>query len=224
MAQDIRKDCYHDAIACLSAPMHRDVFPQWTAPPQAIRLSEEYVDIWRIDLAVASVALARTRAHTAMHEILAGYLECPASELQFQVQPGGKPCLNAPGPQLEFNLSHSRDTALLAVTEGVAVGVDVESYRRIEDPLRLARRVMSGEECAELASLDKSERLEHFLRLWTRMEARQKAIGRGIFAQPADPALMSNFSFRPGPRHWASLSVSPAVTGRELRFFDFSAL
>ena len=173
--------------------MHRDVFPQWTPPPHAPRLSEEHLDVWRIDLTVASGGphqgpagsgassfggLARTRAHKAMHEILAGYLDCPANELQFQVQPGGKPFLSTVGQQLEFNLSHSHDTALLAVTDGVAVGVDVEGYRKIEDPLRLARRVMSSRECAELASLQESERLEQFLRLWTGMEARQIAFGR----------------------------------------------
>jgi phosphopantetheinyl transferase len=83
---------------------------------------------------------------------------------------------------------------------------------------------MSAAECAELASLRDEERLERFLMLWTRMEARQKAVGRGIFAQPAEPDLLSNFSFRPGPRQWASLSVSPAVTGRELQFLDVSPL
>ena len=110
------------------------------------------------------------------------------------------------------------------MTTGAAVGIDVETSRRIGDPLRLARRVMSAGECAELESLEGDERQERFLVLWTRMEARQKAIGRGIFAQPADPALLSSFSFRPGPGQWASLSVSPAVTGRELRFMDFSPL
>jgi len=239
MAQDISEDCYHDAITSPRAPMHREVFPRWTPPPQTPRLSEEHIDIWRIDLTAASRepyrgpappgvnsfgGLPRAHAHKAMHEILAGYLDCPASELQFGVRPGGKPYLNTAGQPLEFNLSHSRDTALLAVTTGAAVGIDVETYREIDDPLRLAHRVMSTEDCAELASLQDLERLELFLLLWTRMEARQKAIGRGIFAQPADPALMSNFSFRPGLRRWASLSVSPAVTGCELRFIDFSPL
>lgn len=159
-----------------------------------------------------------------MHMILGQYLDCPTSVLQFKVHPGGKPYLDTPAKPLEFNLSHSRDVALLAVTTGATVGIDVETYRKIDDPLRLAQRVMPNGDCTELASLADRERIERFLMLWTRLEARQKAVGLGIFAQPADPALMSNFSFRPGPRQWASLSVSPMLNGRELRFFDFSPL
>ncbi len=219
--------------------MHREIFPQWRPHPHPPSLGEDHIDIWRIDLAAASeeppghaagpgqsafASPARTRAHNAMRAILGEYLECPAGELQFMVQPGGKPYLSGPGNRLEFNLSHSRGIALLAVTTGAAVGIDVETYRKIDDPLRLARRAMSAAECAELASLRDEERLERFLMLWTRMEARQKAVGRGIFAQPAEPDLLSNFSFRPGPRQWASLSVSPAVTGRELQFLDVSPL
>lgn len=216
--------------------MHREIFPQWTPPPRIAGLRDDHIDIWRIDLATTAEPHpagsgqrphgnpTRAHAHDAMHAILSRYLECPVAELQFKVQPGGKPYLDAPRRPLEFNLSHSRDIALLAVATGAAVGVDVETYREIDDPLRLAHRVMPAEECADLESLQADERLERFLMLWTRMEARQKAIGRGIFAQPADPALLSSFSFRPGARQWASLSVSPAVTGRELRFLDFSPL
>ena len=224
--------------------MHREIFPRWSPSPRTPLLGADHIDIWRIDLGAAPEKplhpsgmpgqhpirnLPRAHAHHAMHTILARYLDCPADELQFMVRPGGKPYLipagsGGPGQQLEFNLSHSRGIALLAVTTGVAVGIDVETSRRIDDPLRLARRVLSAEECAELESLQSDERQERFLSLWTRMEARQKAIGRGIFAQPADPALLSSFSFRPGPDQWASLSVSPPVTGRELRFIDFGPL
>ena len=222
--------------------MHREVFPKWSRPPAKPGLREGLVDIWRIDLSIRSGGLPtpgkassqgdsgpgpgsapagqRAAAHRLMREILGRYIDCPTRELQIKKQAGGKPYLHAPERPLEFNLSHSRDIALLAVSTLVSVGIDVEAYREIDDPLRLARRVMSAEEYAEIESLPDEARLDRFLNLWTRMEARQKAIGRGIFAQPADPGVLTSFSFRPGPGLYAGLSISPAITNPELRFLD----
>jgi hypothetical protein len=76
-----------------------------------------------------------------MRDILSRYVDCPPDQLDIGLHPGGKPYLgNQQQPQVEFNLSHSRDVALLAVTTTLAVGIDVEVERKLEDPLRLAER------------------------------------------------------------------------------------
>lgn len=213
--------------------MYRLVFPQWQPPAARPQLQPGRIDIWRIDLtsavpdspaAATPAAAQRDAARCAMRRILGDYLDVPDAALRIDTHPGGKPFLVAPGRALEFNLSHSKDIALLAVATGCAVGIDVETYREIDDPLRLARRVMSDEETTQLAALPAARRSELFLDLWTRMEARQKAVGHGIFAGPADPDLLSSFGFRPGERFYACLAVSPASPRLTLRFFDFGRL
>jgi phosphopantetheinyl transferase len=221
--------------------MHREVFPQWLLPPDKACLQEGRIDIWRIDLAQASLGPRlvtsipdetgqehdlsprgqRARAHRALREIFSGYLDCSPDTLQFETQPGGKPYLRAPAHGLEFNLSHSRGIALLGISTSVELGIDVETFRAVHDPLRLAKRVMSAAECDELSALTGNARLDRFLSLWTRLEARQKAVGLGIFAEAADPALLSSFSFRLDSSHCASLCVSPIILEPELRFIDF---
>jgi 4'-phosphopantetheinyl transferase len=63
-----------------------------------------------------------------MRTILAAYLNTTPRELAFSYARKGKPEL-APdfsGARLRFNLAHSRDHALLAVTRGLSVGIDIE--------------------------------------------------------------------------------------------------
>ena len=100
----------------------------------------------------------RAEAHRALREILSRYLDCSPDALQFEIQPGGKPYLHAPAHELEFNLSHSRDIALLGIGTSVKLGIDVETYRAVDDPLRIAQRVMSAADCDELSALSGDER------------------------------------------------------------------
>jgi phosphopantetheinyl transferase len=80
---------------------------------------------------------------------------------------------------------------------------------------------MSADDLARLESSPAADRGVLFLDLWTRLEARQKAVGRGIFDRAADPAQLSSFGFRPAPGLHAALSVSPATPGLETRFLDY---
>ena len=78
------------------------------------------------------------------------------------------------------------------------------------------------EELAELEALPRQQQAERFLRLWTRMEARQKAQGLGVFSEPVDRSRVSNFDFRVDEGTYASLSLSPPAASPGLRFFDFA--
>ena len=203
--------------------MHRDVFPEWSPGPSHPRPVETQVDVWRIDLVLPDHPTADPTAHralarAAMHDVLARYLARPAETLALSVQPGGKPYLDLP---LEFNLSHCADTALLAVTAATEVGVDIERLRAIDDPLRLARRALTAAEVAQISAAPADRQLALFLDLWTRMEARQKAFGQGIFAGRVDPADVSTYGFRPNSQHFASLAVRRPHLELSLRFFDY---
>ena len=81
---------------------------------------------------------------------------------------------------MRFNISHSEDRALLAVTTGCEVGVDIEAVRTDWAPDDVARRFFSPHECAWLYALPAEMRRAAFFRIWSRKEAYIKAHGLGL--------------------------------------------
>lgn len=81
---------------------------------------------------------------------------------------------------VSFSVSHSGDTALIAVAQHATVGIDVEVIRPRPNVAKLAARVLDPEELAAFAAADEAEQLLAFLRAWTAKEAYLKAIGLGI--------------------------------------------
>lgn len=61
-----------------------------------------------------------------LRELLAAYLDIPPREIRFSYNRHGKPSL----PALCFNLSHTADTVVYAVSRSAKVGVDIERMRR----------------------------------------------------------------------------------------------
>lgn len=123
-------------------------------------------------------------AHAATRSILAGYLERPPERLRLRTGAYGKPEVRdqpAGAPRLSFNLSHSGEFAMLAVSRGREVGVDIERLRPDFDPAEFSRRYFRPEEHATLAGIsDPGARLRRYGVLWTRKEAWVKAAGRRI--------------------------------------------
>ncbi len=118
-------------------------------------------------------------AHAAMRIALGRCLQVPPVEIRYNYGPRGKPEIAAPQSTLRFNLSHAGDRALLAVTSGRAVGVDIERERDLE-ALDLARRFFSTAEQSALTSMPPDARLGAFFRCWTRKESFIKASGEGL--------------------------------------------
>lgn len=116
-----------------------------------------------------------------LRRILASYLALnPESVDIVQPEPSAKPFLSGNPMDLRFNWSHSGDVALVAVSRGIELGVDVESGARPVRALALARRFYAPEECTALEQLPESDQAREFLRLWTGKEALLKALGHGI--------------------------------------------
>jgi 4'-phosphopantetheinyl transferase len=109
-----------------------------------------------------------------LRSILARYLKTDPAEIQFEYSRFGKPELI--GGALHFNLAHSEDRVILAISKG-PVGVDLEVPRPISDIDSVAAQVFSAYEMAAWRGLGDAEL---FLRLWTRKEALLKGIGLGI--------------------------------------------
>jgi 4'-phosphopantetheinyl transferase len=115
-----------------------------------------------------------------LRAILAAYLDCPAEQVTFQYGPHGKPSL-AFGTSFEFNLTHSHELALCALTRVGRIGVDVEELRPMEEHGRkLIGRFFSEAEQGEFLSVPEAEQLASFFRAWTRKEAFLKAVGTGL--------------------------------------------
>jgi len=119
-----------------------------------------------------------TVARANLRRILSRYTDLAPSLLQFQYTVNGKPFLaNA---SIRFNLSHSSDLALVAVTREREVGIDVERIRPDDDLLDAAEHYFAPVERIALRSLASEEQCFGFFRCWTRKEAYLKARGDGL--------------------------------------------
>ena len=123
-----------------------------------------------------------TTAHAALRSILSIYVNSSARELQFISGPYGKPKLAAihDKKKIEFNLSHSHEVALIAVTQGREVGVDVERVREDFAFDEVAQRFFTTREVAALHDLPIHLQRETFYKCWTSKEAFLKAKGTGL--------------------------------------------
>jgi 4'-phosphopantetheinyl transferase len=121
-------------------------------------------------------------ARARLRTLLGHYAECAPTRLEFDTGPYGKPGLRQAGrvPRLQFNLSRSASTAVLAIGLDEELGVDVERLRPFGDGLVIAERMFTCEEHRALRTLPVHARTEAFFRYWTRKEAVVKRLGWGL--------------------------------------------
>lgn len=119
-------------------------------------------------------------AHAMMRLLLGMYTSCAPQELQLGSNDNGKPFLSRPNRSIHFNLSHSGDLALLAISGDNEMGVDIEQLAKLHDRDALAERMFSTAERHALKHLHEDLRDLSFLLCWTRKEAYAKAIGDGL--------------------------------------------
>jgi 4'-phosphopantetheinyl transferase len=144
-----------------------------------------------------------------LRAILSLYTGVEPGDLKFTTGPHGKPELDGLCSSLRFNLSHSDDLMLLAVTHAREIGVDLE-YMRDDVPFEtLADHYFDPEEAWDLRLLPAAQRAWKFYDTWTSTEARLKAGGEGISngMKIADPDRWSLLKFRPAPGYTAAVAV-----------------
>lgn len=117
-------------------------------------------------------------ARGLLRELLASRLDAKPETLRFEYGEHGKPALA--GTPLHFNLSHSHERALYALSPTAGVGVDIEYLRRRADHAALSARYFTPEEQARYTATTESERARFFFERWTRKEAVAKASGVGL--------------------------------------------
>ncbi len=99
----------------------------------------------------------------------------------------GKPFLQ--NSDLAFNLSHSRDLAVLAISRSGPLGLDLEFIDRAADIAGLARTCLTPGETDVLAALPEAQRRARFFAFWTAKEARMKLTGEGLSLPPQQITL-----------------------------------
>lgn len=164
-------------------------------------------------------------AHGALRALLAGYLDAAPSAIAYALGAHGKPSLagrDGARAHVEFNLSHSRDIALIAVARGQPVGVDVQHWSERVEHLRLADRFFSPSERDALRALthEEEEVSRAFYAAWTRKEAYVKATGHGIarglhhfdvtLAPGEHARLLADRLDPDAPARWAMTALEPA--------------
>ena len=179
----------------------------WQTAPVELTSPWDRVDVWKVWLDSAELSSEALRGilapdeierarrfhfdrdrirfiacRTALRNILARYLQMLPVEIRFRYERNGKleiaEMQNSEG--LRFNLSHSSGLAVIAVSSGRAVGVDIEKVSPKPECLEIARRFFSEREYQALSAIGESERQRAFFACWTRKEAFVKAIGDGL--------------------------------------------
>ena len=231
-------------LHCRRIDVFMDQSSNWLEPPESLSLEAGQVHVWQICLEQTDELLDRFRRTLEAEEldragrfrferlqrhfiagrgflryVLARYLAAGPEELRFSYNYYGKPSL-AGEQSLQFNMSHSHEVALVAVTRDAAVGVDVEHIRVDFASEEIATRFFSRLEVETFSSLPPEERVAAFFRCWARKEAYIKAIGKGlsqpldgfdVTLAPADPAAL----LRAGEEDTAQWTMSDIDVGSD---------
>jgi len=179
----------------------------WKKPPETISLSSSHVDIWlcALDLPENEVAayyeiLSVKEQHRANQFIvpqkrnqfiisrgmlrhkLAQMLEDKPNKLSFTYNTHGKPCLLQKNThqKISFNISHSHNLALIAITLDHEIGVDIEKINHKTDHSALVKRFFSSAEAEQFKTFSKDSQPRAFFAGWTRKEAFIKGVGKGV--------------------------------------------
>lgn len=118
-------------------------------------------------------------SHAFLRTALGQYLKIEPQKICFGSTGNGKPEL-IEGSGLHFNLSHTDGTAAIVIARNRRVGIDVERIRRNLNPLELATRFFSPQECEWLRSQPDSQQVAAFFSCWTAKESYIKAVGEGL--------------------------------------------
>ncbi len=175
--------------------------------PDLVQMPLNHVHLWLIDLAdhrqnfdrlqhlLNDTETARAQrllrphvyerfvlARALLRQLLGHYLRCSPQEVHLQFSSYGKPSLDPSVHKmpLQFNISHSQDYVMVALTKQNELGVDIEYHKALNDFNGIIERVFSASEQTWLASLPEPSQQAAFFKVWTRKEALTKAMGLGL--------------------------------------------
>ncbi|NOX92125.1 MAG: 4'-phosphopantetheinyl transferase superfamily protein [Gammaproteobacteria bacterium] len=219
---------------------------KWISPPADLAIPDDEVHLWQASLDQPHSRIQelehllcpeeKLRAGNFMFDkhrrrfiagrgflrsILGGYLNQQAASLEFFYGPWGKPELVSGNihDRLYFNVSHSHEMALYAISRNRQVGVDVEYLRAKQDVENIAQSYFYPSECKAIHSLSAEKKKEAFFKAWTVKEAYAKATGEGLSVleqvetsiPPDGPAALLNIHGNPDAMtRWSSCQIHPS--------------
>ena len=179
----------------------------WQAAPNILKIDQDEIHIWLINLneskseinQIASLLsmdeflrMERFRrkerrdsfaiVHGALHMILGNYLHVSPERINFKYDYHSKPTISpvTNNLNLDFNLSHSAEYAVIGIARNRRIGVDLELISTDRLSGRIPERFFSLREVRSLRSLPEKLQLKAFFACWTRKEAYLKARGSGL--------------------------------------------
>jgi 4'-phosphopantetheinyl transferase len=179
----------------------------WEKTSPELEFSEDYIDIWLINLAEEESDIfnhqrfitvdEKNRAtryisgkksrefiitRSALRNIIGYVLNENPKRIGFDYTSSGMPLLDANWSHTDiiFNVSHSHDLAVIAVSIKNIIGIDIEKVHEDIEYEKLSRRFFSELEYKQIMDFNEESRLDAFFATWTRKEALVKATGTGI--------------------------------------------
>jgi 4'-phosphopantetheinyl transferase len=160
---------------------------------------------------------------------LSRYIPVHPEDWRFEKSTHGKPYVVEPaeGRMLSFNLTHTRDLVVCAVSDGRALGVDAEEIQPDFDVDEIAGQFFSENDRHRLAHVSGEMRVARFFETWVLKESYLKACGVGLMRDPGEftiptPGEDGSCRFdgwqlqvhRPSANHIAAVAV--AFEGRDI--------
>jgi len=170
---DIAEGDVHIWVIDLDVPTDQTVVWELLSPDEILR-ANRLIDAQKRRQFAASRSAAR--------KILSAYTGIAPKQIEFDYSDHGKPfLLNNP---VNFNLSHTEQTMLLAVTNHINIGIDIEKIAPITNHISIANTYFTRKDAFLLYQCDSENQLTMFYRLWTLKEAHCKCSGLGLSKSP----------------------------------------
>jgi 4'-phosphopantetheinyl transferase len=178
------------------------------AKESALRVVPRSVQVWAFELRTSPACLEQCRqtlssaegaraarfvhetsrddfvvAHGVLRQLLGRYTATPPRDLRFSSGADGKPTLEARARDasvISFNMTHSQGRALIAVSDGREIGIDLEKIKPEVKALAIARRYFARAELAAIEAAPAPLTAGTFFRYWVAKEAILKGQGIGL--------------------------------------------
>lgn len=117
---------------------------------------------------------------STLRVLLSRYIDIEPTDVTFYCNDYGKPFLGNANKDIQFNVSHSGNYGLIAITEKSPVGVDIEKINPDFASIEIAKKYYSQTENELLNNENSKDKIKVFFNIWSRKEAYIKCFGEGL--------------------------------------------
>lgn len=116
-----------------------------------------------------------------LRKLLSHYTGFKEIEISFSFNKYGKPNIKNPtNSKVEFNLSHSKNFAIIAFNLNNEIGIDIEYINHKLEIENIVENYFSRNEIDQLLKIKKENQIFSFFNIWTCKEAYIKSVGKGL--------------------------------------------